>query len=75
MNSASIFYSFFSYLHLFCTFQVYPGNNVGMGKDHTLFSLIDGLVKFEKYGPDKKKVAASWSLLVHICFYLYLSYS
>lgn len=27
-----------------------------MGKDHTLFSLIDGLVKFEKYGPDKKKV-------------------
>ncbi|CAL4952959.1 unnamed protein product [Urochloa decumbens] len=37
--------------------QVYPGNNVGMGKDHTLFSLIDGLVKFEKYGPDKKKVS------------------
>ncbi|CAD6235266.1 unnamed protein product [Miscanthus lutarioriparius] len=36
---------------------VYPGNNVGMGKDHTLFSLIDGLVKFEKYGPDKKKVS------------------
>uniref|UniRef100_A0A804UHN0 50S ribosomal protein L27, chloroplastic n=1 Tax=Zea mays TaxID=4577 RepID=A0A804UHN0_MAIZE len=35
--------------------RVYPGNNVGMGKDHTLFSLIDGLVKFEKYGPDKKK--------------------
>jgi large subunit ribosomal protein L27 len=28
-----------------------------MGKDHTLFSLIDGLVKFEKYGPDKKKVS------------------
>ena len=27
-----------------------------MGKDHTLFSLIDGLVKFEKYGPDRKKV-------------------
>nr|ACN37040.1 unknown [Zea mays] len=37
--------------------RVYPGNNVGMGKDHTLFSLIDGLVKFEKYGPDKKKVS------------------
>ncbi|KAF8648622.1 hypothetical protein HU200_064667 [Digitaria exilis] len=37
--------------------KVYPGNNVGMGKDHTLFSLIDGLVKFEKYGPDKKKVS------------------
>jgi len=37
--------------------KVYPGNNVGMGKDHTLFSLIDGLVKFEKYGPDRKKVS------------------
>ncbi|XP_062207930.1 large ribosomal subunit protein bL27c-like [Phragmites australis] len=37
--------------------RVYPGNNVGMGKDHTLFSLIDGLVKFEKYGPDRKKVS------------------
>lgn len=29
---------------------------MGLGKDHTIFSLIDGLVKFEKYGPDKKKV-------------------
>ncbi|KAK1599236.1 hypothetical protein QYE76_018890 [Lolium multiflorum] len=37
--------------------KVYPGNNVGMGKDHTLFALIDGLVKFEKYGPDRKKVS------------------
>lgn len=37
-------------------FQFHPGNNVGLGKDHTIFSLIDGLVKFEKYGPDKKKV-------------------
>ena len=35
-----------------------------MGKDHTLFSLIDGLVKFEKYGPDKKKVVVYWLLLV-----------
>uniref|UniRef100_A0A0D9YJD9 Large ribosomal subunit protein bL27c n=1 Tax=Oryza glumipatula TaxID=40148 RepID=A0A0D9YJD9_9ORYZ len=42
---------------LFLYLLVYPGNNVGMGKDHTLFSLIDGLVKFEKYGPDKKKVS------------------
>ncbi|GLT57191.1 hypothetical protein SLA2020_301790 [Shorea laevis] len=30
---------------------------VGLGKDHTIFSLIDGLVKFEKLGPDKKKVS------------------
>ncbi|CAI0457765.1 unnamed protein product [Linum tenue] len=35
----------------------HPGNNVGMGKDHTIFALIDGLVKFEKYGPDRKKVS------------------
>ncbi|CAM8896911.1 unnamed protein product [Rhodiola kirilowii] len=33
------------------------GKNVGLGKDHTIFSLIDGLVKFEKYGPDRKKVS------------------
>ncbi|KAL9229495.1 hypothetical protein vseg_004957 [Gypsophila vaccaria] len=37
--------------------KVHPGKNVGIGKDHTIFSLIDGLVKFEKYGPDKKKVS------------------
>ncbi|RMF08330.1 MAG: 50S ribosomal protein L27 [Alphaproteobacteria bacterium] len=28
--------------------KVYPGENVGMGKDHTLFALIDGKVKFSK---------------------------
>ncbi|CAL1358395.1 unnamed protein product [Linum trigynum] len=37
--------------------KFHPGNNVGMGKDHTIFALIDGLVKFEKYGPDRKKVS------------------
>ncbi|XP_008441337.2 50S ribosomal protein L27, chloroplastic [Cucumis melo] len=37
--------------------KFHAGNNVGLGKDHTIFSLIDGLVKFEKYGPDKKKVS------------------
>ncbi|KAK9670084.1 hypothetical protein RND81_13G176000 [Saponaria officinalis] len=37
--------------------KVHPGKNVGIGKDHTIFSLIDGLVKFEKYGPDRKKVS------------------
>lgn len=42
-------------------FQFYPGNNVGMGKDHTLFSLIEGVVKFEKYGADRKKVVY-WNL-------------
>lgn len=37
--------------------RIYPGNNVGMGKDHTLFALIDGVVKFEPITRDKKKVS------------------
>ncbi|XP_021713804.1 50S ribosomal protein L27, chloroplastic-like [Chenopodium quinoa] len=37
--------------------KFHPGKNVGLGKDHTIFALIDGLVKFEKFGPDKKKVS------------------
>lgn len=40
--------------------QFHAGKNVGIGKDHTIFSLIDGLVKFEKFGPDRKKVS-QWS--------------
>lgn len=34
-----------------------PGNNVGIGKDDTLFALIDGTVKFERVGKDGKKVS------------------
>ncbi|KAB2064707.1 50S ribosomal L27, chloroplastic -like protein [Gossypium arboreum] len=37
--------------------KFHPGKNVGLGKDHTIFSLIDGLVKFEKFGADKKKIS------------------
>lgn len=37
--------------------RIYPGNNVGMGKDHTLFALIDGTVKFEPVTKDKKRVS------------------
>ncbi|XP_004499828.1 large ribosomal subunit protein bL27c [Cicer arietinum] len=37
--------------------KFHTGKNVGIGKDHTIFSLIDGVVKFEKYGPDKKKIS------------------
>ncbi len=37
--------------------QYYPGNNVGCGKDYTLFALIDGVVKFERKGKDKKKIS------------------
>lgn len=34
-----------------------PGNNVGIGKDDTLFALIDGKVKFERVGKDGKQVS------------------
>ena len=37
--------------------KIHPGENVGMGKDYTLFSLIDGVVAFERKGRDKKKVS------------------
>jgi large subunit ribosomal protein L27 len=37
--------------------KFHPGKNVGLGRDYTIYSLIDGLVKFEKYGPDRKKVS------------------
>ena len=36
--------------------EVYPGTNCGMGKDHTLFALIDGVVKFES--KNAKKIAS-----------------
>ena len=36
---------------------VHPGNNVGCGKDYTLFALIEGVVKFERHGKDRKKVS------------------
>ena len=37
--------------------KIYPGTNVGMGKDHTLFAKISGVVKFERLGRNKKKVS------------------
>ena len=37
--------------------KIYPGANVGIGKDHTLYSLIDGKVKYERKGRDKKQVS------------------
>jgi len=36
---------------------IHPGENVGMGRDYTLFALVDGLVKFERKGRDKRKVS------------------
>ncbi len=37
--------------------RIRPGNNVGLGRDHTLFALIDGSVKFEWAAKDRKKVS------------------
>ena len=37
--------------------HIHPGNNVGKGSDDTLFATIDGVVKFERYGRDRKKVS------------------
>jgi large subunit ribosomal protein L27 len=36
---------------------IHPGNNVGLGKDYTIYSLIDGKVKFEPYAKNKRKVS------------------
>jgi large subunit ribosomal protein L27 len=37
--------------------KVHPGTNVGIGSDDTLYSLIDGLVKYERLDKDRKKVS------------------
>ena len=37
--------------------NVHPGTNVGIGSDDTLFALVDGTVKFERKGRDKKQVS------------------
>lgn len=37
--------------------QIHPGENVGRGKDDTLFSLVDGVVAFEHIGKHRKKVS------------------
>lgn len=37
--------------------RIHPGNNVGIGKDDTLYSLVDGNVKFERKGKTDKQVS------------------
>ena len=37
--------------------KMHPGNNVGIGSDDTLFALVDGVVRFERVGRDKKQVS------------------
>ena len=37
--------------------RIFPGNNVGVGRDYTLFALIDGIVKFEPASKNRRKVS------------------
>ena len=37
--------------------KIHPGNNVGIGSDDTLYALVDGVVRFERKGKDKKQVS------------------
>lgn len=37
--------------------KIYPGKNVGIGKDDTIFAKVDGYVKFERVGKDKKQAS------------------
>ena len=37
--------------------KIHPGKNVGMGKDHTIFALVEGVVKFERKDKKRQKVS------------------
>jgi len=37
--------------------KIHPGTNVGIGKDHTLYALIEGIVKYERCGKNKKRAS------------------
>ncbi|MEA2627408.1 MAG: large subunit ribosomal protein [Candidatus Binatota bacterium] len=37
--------------------RVHPGRNVGMGRDYTLFALVDGIVKYERFRRDRSRVS------------------
>ncbi len=37
--------------------KIHPGNNVGLGKDYTIYSKIDGVVAYERLGKIRKKVS------------------
>ena len=40
-----------------CGTKIHPGANVGLGRDFTLFALVDGIVKYENFGKKRKRVA------------------
>ena len=37
--------------------KLHPGNNVGLGKDYTIFAKIDGIVAYERFGKKRKRVS------------------
>lgn len=37
--------------------RIHPGENVGMGRDYTLFALVDGVVTYERFGKTRKKAS------------------
>jgi len=37
--------------------RVHPGANVGVGRDWTLFALVEGIVKYERFGRDRRRVS------------------
>jgi len=39
-----------------CGTRVHPGANVGMGRDYTLYALVDGTVQYERLGKDRRRV-------------------
>ena len=52
--------SIYSFLHtrrVSVAREIHPGTNVGIGSDDTLYALVDGVVRFERKGKDKKQVS------------------
>jgi len=37
--------------------KIHPGTNVGIGKDDTLYATVDGVLRFERFGKDKKRAS------------------
>lgn len=40
-----------------CGTKIHPGKNVKLGRDYTIFTVVDGIVKFERFGRDRKKIS------------------
>jgi len=42
-----------------CGTRIHPGDGVGAGRDWTLFALVDGIVRYERFGRERKRVSIS----------------